>query len=127
MAKGHEEPSILLNYPKLNEKITSSDYSFRIESRIGGAVEISIDDGPWQHCRDAAGYWWYDWRVGTPGKHKAVARVMTTEGQVPTTFPRYFHVGNGDATPAQKPQQPVQQPVQQEPVRKNGRKGQSRR
>lgn len=119
MAKGNDEPSVLLNYPKLNEKITSSDYTFRIESRVGGSVEISIDDGPWQQCRDAAGYWWYDWSVGTPGKHKAVARILTTGGQTPTTFPRYFHVGNGDGLAAQKP---VQQVVQQETVRRNGRK-----
>ena len=123
MAKGQEEPNILLNYPKLNEKITSSDYSFRIESRVNGAVEISIDDGPWQQCRGAAGYWWFDWSVSTPGKHKAVARVMTADGQTPTTFPRYFHVGNGEEPAVLKPAQPAMQQI----VRKNGRKSQTRK
>ena len=117
MAKSREETPILVNFPKLNERITSNDYSFRIEAKVNGDVEISIDDGPWTPCRPAVGYWWYDWQVGTPGKHKAVARIRLESGSETMTFPRYFLVGNGVSADGEK--RPVEMALPTpEPVRK---------
>lgn len=57
----------MLDYPQQGEKITAPHYTFRIGT-VGdiARVEISLNDGPWQACRNAAGYWWYDWSVRSP-------------------------------------------------------------
>ena len=125
MAKSREESPILVNYPKLNEKITSNEYSFRIEAKAGGNVEISIDDGPWAPCRSAVGYWWFDWQVGTPGKHKAVARIRIDNGSETVTFPRYFLVGSGSNGNGEKPVVNIPVPAQtssRKPLPRRGRK-----
>lgn len=71
-----------LDYPRKNEKITSKHYTFRI-SVPGPAknVEVSINQGPWQACRNSVGYWWYDWSQYSPGEHKAVIRAHAPNGE----------------------------------------------
>jgi len=123
MAKSREETPILVNFPKLNERIISNEYCFRIETKVSGSVEISIDDGPWTPCRCAVGFWWFDWQVGTPGKHKAVARIRQDNGSETMTFPRYFLVGSGSNGNGERPAVHVPVPAQvqsqaQIPVRK---------
>jgi hypothetical protein len=120
MAKGREETPILVNYPQLNESIKSSHYAFRIEAKVAGHVEISIDDGAWQPCRHGAGYWWYDWNVGKSGKHKAVARIRQQGGTESLTFPRYFMVGGGNGN-GEKPA-PKQAPMPTAAKKTPGRK-----
>ena len=66
---------IAMDYPKEGEHITNLDYTFRITAKGAGQVEIAVDNNEWQHCRQADGFWWYDWAGYTSGKHQAVARI----------------------------------------------------
>lgn len=89
---------IRVDFPKQNEKVQSSDYTFRISTQGFGPVEVSLNDGPWQVCRPSLGFWWFDWRAGDPGRHKLVARCQNGNHESAiSTKPRYFHVvRNGD-------------------------------
>jgi len=66
---------IAVDYPQEREPVVSRDYTFRISAQAAGRVEISIDDNVWQPCRQAEGYWWYDWAGYMSGRHQAVARI----------------------------------------------------
>ncbi len=99
MAKKNN-PKVAVNYPKLNERIASEDCTFRIETKLGGPVELSVDDGPWRACRPSIGYWCYDWKCAAGGKHEAVARVRLPDGGKPVlTYPRRFRVVARKMTP----------------------------
>jgi len=84
--------TILVNYPKPNETIIPPHYAFRVETKVCGSVEISIDGGTWQACRRSVGYWWFDWQCETPGRHKLVARVVSNGKKAAAISPRYFQV-----------------------------------
>lgn len=71
---------IMIDHPQENEIISGLHYAIRIGASDNGAAEISFDDGDWQPCRQAAGYWWFDWGYFTPGTHTIVARLRDAEG-----------------------------------------------
>jgi hypothetical protein len=84
---------ITVDYPQERERVTSPDYTFRIEAKEASRVEISIDDNVWQPCRPADGYWWYDWSGYMSGKHQAVAKMQPqNDGQKVTSSARRFRV-----------------------------------
>lgn len=93
------EARAVLDHPQQGEKITAPQYTFRIGT-IGDIelVAISINNGPWQPCRNAAGYWWYDWTGYIGGRYQAEAKAHTKDGQVVTTGQRNFQVvfGTGE-------------------------------
>lgn len=92
MTKGQEVADVTVDYPKEGELITSPDYVFRIGARPTHAVEISIDGGEWQPCRQAGGYWWFDWSGYKAGKHQAAARIQPENGDKATLETRRFRV-----------------------------------
>jgi hypothetical protein len=81
-------PYIWIDHPTQGEKLSAPTYVIRLG--VGGAdtVEISIDKSPWQPCRLASGYWWFDWSAIKSGKHTLVARMRTTDGRWFKTPPR---------------------------------------
>jgi|YelNatPaOPRAMG01_1025707.scaffolds.fasta_scaffold551171_1 hypothetical protein len=73
---------IVIDYPKENEVITYPWYTIRIGCSENKNVEVSIDNGPWEKCRFAEGYWWFDWGNYQSGQHKIVARVRHDKGMI---------------------------------------------
>ncbi len=71
---------VVVDYPKNLETIAARHYSVRIGSSDCTGVDISINDQPWQPCRHAVGYWWFDWNDLQPGTHQLVARMHTHNG-----------------------------------------------
>lgn len=62
--------TVAIDYPQQTEVIISKHYSFRISASEGVKnVAISIDGSEPMDCRQAAGYYWYDWCGIEPGKH----------------------------------------------------------
>jgi len=85
--------AILLSYPREGELITSADYTFRAEAPSAKNMEISIDQSEWRTCRQAGGYWWYDWAGYRPGKHQAVVRMqLRNGGKTDTSRAAHFQV-----------------------------------
>jgi len=84
---------ITVDYPQDKEVVTSPDYTFRIEAREASRVEISIDSNDWQACRQAEGYWWYDWSGYMSGQHQATTRIQPqNDGQKSTSRTCRFSV-----------------------------------
>ena len=85
--------NITVDYPQERENVISRDYTFRIAAKSAGRVEISIDDNVWQPCRQAEGYWWYDWSGYMSGQHQAVTRIQPqNNGQKSTSQTCRFSV-----------------------------------
>ncbi len=72
---------VVVDYPKNLETITSRHYSVRVGASDCTGVDISINDQPWQPCRHAVGYWWFDWHSYQPGTHQLVARMHKHNGE----------------------------------------------
>ena len=83
----------VLDHPQQGQKITAPQYTFRVGAT--GPIElaaISINQGPWQPCRNSSGYWWYDWSGYTEGRYQAEVKVQTKDGRVVTSGPCKFQV-----------------------------------
>ncbi|OGR87524.1 MAG: hypothetical protein A3J74_09835 [Elusimicrobia bacterium RIFCSPHIGHO2_02_FULL_57_9] len=89
------EPEAVLDYPQEGEVIRSSQYTFRIGApKHAQGVEICINHGPWQPCRQASGFWWYDWSDFKSGEYRVTARISSGKktGKVGALTPRRFQV-----------------------------------
>lgn len=73
---------VFIDYPQENEVINPKHYAIKIGTNTNSRVEISIDNGDWQPCRFAGGYWWHDWTGYTSGAHKITARVCDNNNKV---------------------------------------------
>ena len=74
------EAYVTIDYPTSGEKLNAHHYAVRIGAGNGWGVELSIDSGDWQSCREAGGYFWFDWWPAS-GKHKLTARMQTADGK----------------------------------------------
>jgi hypothetical protein len=84
---------LAIDYPQQDETITSDRYTIRVDApEAARTVEVSVDQGDWQACRRASGYWWYDWSGYDDGEHVAVARLICGEGRKAKAEPREFFV-----------------------------------
>jgi hypothetical protein len=83
---------IEIDYPKQNERITSAQYTFRINAPIDGGerVEISVDGDAPQACRSAAGFWWFDWQGEEQRQHRLSAKIVSAAGEVVAEAARRF-------------------------------------
>ena len=94
MRRKHANKLLLaVEYPRQNEKITSSTYTVRVFAPEGAKrVGISIDQGPWKSCRPAVGYWWHDWAGYENGEHQIVVYMETSGGIRVIAEPHEFFV-----------------------------------
>lgn len=85
--------SITVDYPQENERISATNYTFRIST---GAelqnIEVSINGGSWQGCRASSGHWWHDWQVDQSGPHILLVRGQTQTGEKVISGRRQFTV-----------------------------------
>lgn len=84
---------VAIEYPRHEETITSNNYTFRVSAMSGAkAVEVAINEGGWQPCRQAGGSYWYDWSGYGAGDHAITARVTLADGSQHLTDHRFFTV-----------------------------------
>ena len=87
------EDPVNVDFPAQREKITSSEYTFRIAATSDvELVEVSVDAGEWTLCRHASGYWWYDWSGYAVGRHTVSGRARMRDGSTMTSESRSFRV-----------------------------------
>lgn len=72
---------VVIDYPKNLETINARHYCVRMGASDCTGMDISINDQPWQPCRHAVGYWWFDWTNFQPGTHQLVARMHKRNGE----------------------------------------------
>jgi hypothetical protein len=89
---------IAIDYPQQHERITSPRYTFRISASVGDgeSVLVSVDDAPFQSCRPAAGYWWFDWEGYRSHHHRLIAKIAAANGDEVSEAARRFVVALGD-------------------------------
>lgn len=87
------EKHVVIDYPQQHEIITSPQYTIRLAvSDETQTVAVSIDGGPWQDCRKAAGYFWFDWANYLTGRHELIARATLFNGQTEETGREFVRV-----------------------------------
>jgi len=72
---------LVIDYPVEAEQINSNHYAIRLGASPDGYVELSFNDGEWNPCRYADGYWWFDWVYFNPGNYKLAARMVGNNGE----------------------------------------------
>ncbi len=76
------EEYVVVDHPRNLENVTTgTTYAVRIGTSCCTGVDISINDQPWQPCRHAVGYWWFDWTNFPAGTHQLVARMHKPNGE----------------------------------------------
>ena len=89
-------PEVSVSYPCEGETISHPSYTFQVAvGEQAEAVEVSIDQGDWQSCRDAVGLWWFDWSGYDSGEHEVAARLRKPDGTTRLSEPRLFEVKLG--------------------------------
>lgn len=89
-------PTLSLDYPRQGERIESPFYTIRLSApRDARCVEVSIDGGEWLPCREALGYYWYDWSGYYEGDHEIEGRYATAGGRLMGCEPRVVRVKYG--------------------------------
>jgi hypothetical protein len=86
-----QPPYVWIDFPTEGERLSAPTYVIRLGAGGADSVELSINKGPWRHCRLTSGYWWYDWADIPRGKHTLVARIHTPQGAWYRTPPRKLH------------------------------------
>jgi hypothetical protein len=87
------QPRLEIDYPMEGDRIPAGGYTFRVGAPQPLAVaEVSIDRGPWLPCRQACGFWWYDWSGYGSGEHMINARATAQDGHALNSTPRRFVV-----------------------------------
>jgi hypothetical protein len=73
---------VVIDYPRNLETILSGQpYTLRMGASLCTGMDVSINDQPWQPCRHAEGYWWFDWANFPAGTHQIVARMHKPNGE----------------------------------------------
>ncbi|MBI5203271.1 MAG: hypothetical protein HY925_16895 [Elusimicrobia bacterium] len=68
------QPAVRVDFPAEGEVAAPGGYTLRISAAPETEdVEVSLDGGDWVCCREALGYWWFDWTDYKPGEHTLVA------------------------------------------------------
>jgi hypothetical protein len=93
MSEAEYQARLEIDYPNEGETVAAAGYTFRVgaEPRLAFA-EVSIDRGPWLPCRQACGFWWYDWSGYGAGEHTIAARAVAQDGRTLNSTPRRFAV-----------------------------------
>jgi hypothetical protein len=92
-AASRKSKSISIAHPAKKETVAHPTYTFQVAAaEPATSVELLIDEGGWQPCREALGLWWYDWSGYHASEHKAVARLHRPDGTIALSELRIFEV-----------------------------------
>ncbi|MFA5138370.1 MAG: Ig-like domain-containing protein [Elusimicrobiota bacterium] len=90
-------PSVTIDFPTEGETVVGNSYTFRIGAPDNAErVEVSINKGSWQACRQDGGYWWHDWSGFAPGKYQLRARMFDKDSNEHLSPVQKFQVKNPD-------------------------------
>jgi hypothetical protein len=91
-SKSKAKKTVYIDFPKANSQVYCGHYCFRLGSLPSADwVRISINGGAWHDCRNANGYWWFDWWNFETGKFFANA-IAIIDGEEVKSSTRKFKV-----------------------------------
>lgn len=73
--------SLSIDYPQEGDILQPGHYSIRLGASGAMEVQLRIDSGDWRPCREAAGYFWFDWQPGPAGGRVLEARARRGKGR----------------------------------------------
>jgi len=88
----HAKAAVSIDYPQAGETVFPGHYAIRITAPEAAKTEISIDNSPWQPCREELGHWWYDWTDFEPGIHQARVQALSASGAITAVATRQITV-----------------------------------
>lgn len=83
---------IQIDYPREEELVIPGHYAIRITAAPQAQVEISLNGGEWLGCRNAVGYYWFDWKPSVSGEYTLEARQKVGKGRTKKSETRFFRV-----------------------------------
>ncbi len=83
---------IEIAYPTEDEVIGQPWYTLQVVSPGARGVEVSIDGGNWNPCRESLGLWWFDWSGFSSGAHEVRARRISGDERPAISRRRRFEV-----------------------------------
>ncbi len=83
---------ISIDYPKEEELVLLGHYAVRLAGTLDAQVELSINDGEWNGCRNALGFYWFDWTPSDSGETVLKARLRVGNGRWKMSTARFCRV-----------------------------------
>jgi hypothetical protein len=77
-----------VDYPQEGEFLQAGHYAVRVSAPGATEAQISIDEGPWQACRESSGFFWFDWDPEATGGHRIAAQARVGKGRWVKAEPR---------------------------------------
>jgi hypothetical protein len=71
-----------IDFPKAGETVRHPSYTVRIGAPEAATVSVSVDNGGWEPCRQASGFWWFDWAGYVPGPHQLRVQAVGSDGDI---------------------------------------------
>jgi hypothetical protein len=89
-AKLTAKKAVYIDYPQANATVYCGHYCFRLGSvPAADWVKVSVNGGAWQDCRNANGYWWFDWWNFETGSFYAETLAMINGEEVKSSKRRF--------------------------------------
>ncbi len=86
---------IQIDYPRGGDVIPSGGhYAVRVGSKPHELVEITFDNKKWYPCREAVGYYWFDWYPTKAAKVTLVARARNGQRTAQRSAPIKIQVAS---------------------------------
>lgn len=73
--------SLSIDYPQEGERLLPGHYSIRVGAPGATQAELCVDFKEWRPCREAVGYFWFDWNPEPAGARALEARARRGKGR----------------------------------------------
>lgn len=73
--------SVIVDYPREGDLVRPGHYAVRIDALGAAEVQVKLDGTDWLECREAVGFFWYDWSPQKPGPVVVAARARKPKGR----------------------------------------------
>lgn len=80
-AAAKTKTQVEVQYPQEGEKVYKGHYAIRVDVDDSQNVQVSINNGDWQSCREACGHFWFDWYPAEAGSFRIVAKATLQDGR----------------------------------------------
>lgn len=99
-ARKQAEPAAdaVVDFPKEGEEILTGHYAVRISATPGSDVEINTGGSDWWPCREAVGFFWFDWWPAKPGRTTLSVRAKAGKGRWRKAAERTCIVSAGESS-----------------------------
>lgn len=73
--------SVVIDYPREGDLVRPGHYAIRVDAVGADQLQLRLDGTDWIDCREAVGFFWYDWAPQKPGAVVLSARARKGKGR----------------------------------------------